>query len=116
FVFAAAFLWSTGGLFIKWNDLSGLALSCFRSFFAVLTVALITRHEGFGINRLTAVASVLYAVLLILFVLATKETTAANAIFLQTPPPVYSPLSDRRLSRRKFRHRNWVGFWVCVGG
>ncbi len=27
FVLAAAFLWSTGGLFIKWNTLSGLELS-----------------------------------------------------------------------------------------
>src|SRR5215216_3679654 len=89
FVLAAALLWSTGGLFIKWTSLSGLELSCWRSFFAILTVALLTRREGFGINKITAIASVLYAVLLILFVLATKTTTAANAIFLQYTAPVY---------------------------
>src|SRR3954467_11765137 len=83
YVFAAALLWSTGGLFIKWTSLSGLELSFCRSFFAAITVAIVTRHEGFGINRITGMASILYAVLLILFVLATKETTAANAIFLQ---------------------------------
>ena len=83
FVLAAALLWSTGGLFIKWTSLSGLELSFCRSFFAAITVAIVTRHEGFGLNRVTAFASALYAVLLILFVLATKETTAANAIFLQ---------------------------------
>ena len=80
FVLAAALLWSTGGLFIKWTDLSGFELSFGRSLFAAITVAVFTRHEGFGLNRLTAVASVLYAVLLLLFVLATKQTTAANAI------------------------------------
>ena len=84
FVFAAALLWSTGGLFIKWTALSGLELSCYRSFFALIAVAVFTRREGFGLNRLMAVASLLYAVLLILFVLATKETTAANAIFLKS--------------------------------
>src|SRR5258705_6524888 len=82
FVLAAALLWSTGGLFIKWTALSGLELSFGRAFFAAITVALLTRHEGFGLNGVTAAASVLYAVLLLLFVLATKETTAANAIFL----------------------------------
>jgi hypothetical protein len=50
FVFAAAFLWSTGGLFIKWNTLSGLELSFGRSLFAMITIAIITRREGFGIN------------------------------------------------------------------
>ena len=51
FVVAAALLWSTGGLFIKWTSLSGLALSFWRSFFAAFTVAIFTRHEGFEIGR-----------------------------------------------------------------
>src|SRR5437870_11321006 len=88
-VLAAAILWSTGGLFIKWTSLSGLELSFGRSLCAAITVALFTRREGFGLNRVTALASLLYAALLLLFVLATKETTAANAIFLQYTAPVY---------------------------
>src|SRR5688500_20349317 len=78
FVVAAAVLWSTGGLFIKWTTVSGLELSFGRSLLAAVTVAIFTRHEGFGLNRVTAVASVLYAALLVLFVLATKQTTAAD--------------------------------------
>ncbi|HZE62798.1 MAG TPA: EamA family transporter, partial [Pyrinomonadaceae bacterium] len=89
FVLAAAVLWSTGGLFIKWVTLSGLELSFGRSLLAAITVAIFTRREGFGLNLVTALASVLYAALLLLFVLATKETTAANAIFLQYTAPVY---------------------------
>ena len=116
FVFAAAFLWSTGGLFIKWTTLSGLELSCWRSFFAILTVAFFTRHEGFGINRLTAVASFLYAVLLILFVLATKTTTAANAIFLQYTAPVYLLILELIIYKEKFRSRDLFTVLVCVGG
>ena len=116
FVLAAALLWSTGGLFIKWTSLSGLELSFCRSFFAAITVAIVTRHEGFGINRVTAMASVLYAVLLILFVLATKETTAANAIFLQYTAPVYLLVLEPLIYKEKFRSRDLITVLVCVGG
>jgi len=116
FVFAAAVLWSTGGLFIKWVSLSGLELSCWRSFFAIFTVAFFTRHEGFGLNRITAIASVLYAALLILFVLATKETTAANAIFLQYTAPVYLLILEPIVYKEKFRSRDLMTVLVCVGG
>ena len=116
FVFAAAFLWSTGGLFIKWTTLAGLELSFWRSFFAIFTVAFFTRHEGFGLNRLTAVASVLYAVLLILFVMATKTTTAANAIFLQYTAPVYLFILEPIIYKEKFRSRDLLTVLVCLGG
>ena len=116
FVLAAALLWSTGGLFIKWTSLSGLELSFCRSFFAAISVAILTRHEGFGINRVTAFASVLYAVLLILFVLATKETTAANAIFLQYTAPVYLLILEPLIYKEKFRSRDLITVLVCIGG
>jgi len=116
FVLAAALLWSTGGLFIKWVSLSGLELSFCRSFFAIFTVAFFTRHEGFGLNRITGIASVLYAVLLILFVLATKETTAANAIFLQYTAPVYLLILEPIIYKEKFRSRDLITVLVCLGG
>ena len=116
FVLAAALLWSTGGLFIKWVSLSGLELSCWRSLFAIVTVAFFTRHEGFGLNRITAVASVFYALLLILFVLATKETTAANAIFLQYTAPVYLLILEPIIYKEKFRSRDLITVLVCLGG
>jgi drug/metabolite transporter (DMT)-like permease len=116
FVFAAAFLWSTGGLFIKWTTISGLELSCYRSFFAMITVAIFTRHEGFGLNRLMAATSVLYAVLLILFVLATKSTTAANAIFLQYTSSVYVLILEPIIYKEKFRARDLITVAVCLGG
>ncbi len=116
FVLAAALLWSTGGLFIKWTSLSGLELSCFRSFFALLTVALFTRHEGFGLNGITAAAAILYAVLVILFVMATKQTTAANAIFLQYTAPVYLLILEPVVYKEKFRKRDLVTVLVCVAG
>ena len=116
FVFAAAFIWSSGGLFIKWTTLSGLELSFCRSFFAIFTVAFFTRHEGFGLNKLMFAASVLYAVLLILFVLATKQTTAANAIFLQYTAPVYVLILEPLIYKEKFRSRDLITVLICLGG
>jgi drug/metabolite transporter, DME family len=115
-VLAAAIIWSTGGLFIKWTTLSGLELSFGRSFLAAITVALFTRREGFGLNRITLIASVLYAALLLLFVLATKETTAANAIFLQYTAPLYVLVLEPIFYKEKFRQRDLITVIFCVIG
>jgi drug/metabolite transporter, DME family len=115
-VLAAAIIWSTGGLFIKWTTLSGLELSFGRSFLAAITVALFTRREGFGLNRITLIACVLYAALLLLFVLATKETTAANAIFLQYTAPLYVLVLEPIFYKEKFRQRDLITVIFCVIG
>jgi drug/metabolite transporter (DMT)-like permease len=115
-VLGAAILWSTGGLFIKATQLSAFELSFGRSFLAAITIALLTRGEGFGINRISAVTSILYAALLILFVLATKLTTAANAIFLQYTAPVYVLLLEPLFYKEKFRSRDLAVVAACVAG
>lgn len=109
-------LWSTGGLFIKWTKLSGLELSFGRSLLAAITVAIFTRREGFGLNKVTALASVLYAALLLLFVLATKQTTAANAIFLQYTAPVYLLVFEPLFYKEKFRSTDLIVVIACVAG
>lgn len=115
-VLAAALLWSTGGLFIKWTTLSAFELSFGRSLLAALTVAIFTRREGFGINRLTALTSVLYAALLLLFVVATKWTTAANAIFLQYTAPIYVLLLEPIFYKEKFRASDLAVVVACMVG
>jgi drug/metabolite transporter (DMT)-like permease len=102
----AAILWSTGGLFIKATHLSAFELSFRRSLLAAITIAILTRGEGFGINKITAITSILYAALLILFVAATKLTTAANAIFLQYTAPVYVLILEPLFYKEKFRLRD----------
>ena len=112
----AAILWSTGGLFIKATSLSGTELSFGRSLLAAITVAIFTWREGFGLNRVTTLASSLYATLLLLFVLATKRTTAANAIFLQYTAPVYVLVLEPLLYKEKFRPRDFVTVAACMVG
>src|SRR5437870_5403291 len=115
-VLGAAILWSTGGLFIKATHLSAYELSFGRSLLAAITIVIFTRREGFGINRISAVTSILYAALLILFVLATKLTTAANAIFLQYTAPVYVLILEPLFYKEKFRARDFMTVAACVAG
>src|SRR5437763_5495196 len=116
FVIAAALLWSTGGLFIKATPLGALELSFGRSLLAALTVALLTRREGFRVNALTLAASVLYAALLLLFVIANKLTTAANAIFLQYTAPVDGLLLEPLMFKERFRRQDLFVVAACVCG
>lgn len=116
FVLAAALLWSTGGLFIKATPLGALELSFGRSLLAALTVAVLTRREGFRLNFMTLVASVLYAALLVLFVVANKLTTAANAIFLQYTAPVYVLVLEPLIFKERFRPADLFVVGACVAG
>ncbi len=115
-VLGAAILWSTGGLFIKATSLSAFELSFGRSLLAAITIAIVTRREGFGLNRVSAITSILYAALLLLFVLATKLTTAANAIFLQYTAPVYVLILEPLFYKERFRRRDLITVAACVGG
>src|SRR2546430_7928194 len=115
-VLGAAILWSTGGLFIKATHLSAIELSFGRSLLAAITIAVFTRREGLGVNRISAITSLLYAALLLLFVLATKLTTAANAIFLQYTAPVYVLILEPIFYKEKFRSCDLVTVAACVAG
>jgi drug/metabolite transporter (DMT)-like permease len=115
-VLGAAILWSTGGLFIKATHLSAFEISFGRSLLAAITIIFFTRREGLGLNRISAITSLLYAALLILFVMATKLTTAANAIFLQYTAPVYVLILEPIFYKEKFRARDFITVAACVGG
>lgn len=115
-VLAAALLWSTGGLFIKWIQLSAFELTFGRSLLAALVVAYFTRREGFGLNAMTILTSLLYAGLLILFVIATKLTTATNAIFLQYTAPIYVLILEPLFYKEKFRRADLVTVAACIAG
>jgi drug/metabolite transporter (DMT)-like permease len=115
-VLGAALLWSTGGLFIKWTTLSAFELTFGRSLLAALTVAFFTRREGFRPNTMTILTSLLYAGLLLLFVIATKLTTAANAIFLQYTAPIYVLILEPLFYKEKFRRADMIAVAACIIG
>lgn len=112
----AVFLWSTGGLFIKLTTLDAYQVTFFRSLFAAVTVILITRKDGLKINAFGIFASLIYALLLFLFVWATKKTTAANAIFLQYTAPIYILILGPFIIGEKFHWRDLITVVVVLFG
>jgi drug/metabolite transporter (DMT)-like permease len=64
-------------------------------------------------SRSVAGTAVVYAATLVLFVGATKLTTAASAIFLQSTAPVYVALLGPFLLGERFRARD-IGFLAAV--
>ena len=116
FVLMAVLLWSSGGLFIKLTTLDAYQVTFFRSLLAGITVLLLKRKSGLRINGFGLIVSCIYATLLFLFVWATKQTTAANAIFLQYTAPVYILVLAPFVIGEKFRFRDLFTVICCIGG
>jgi drug/metabolite transporter (DMT)-like permease len=88
-ILAAATLWSTAGAAIKLCGLSGWQINFGRSAVAALFIAAIIPSARRRPDRGMAWVSVAYAFTVLLFVLANKATTSANAIFLQDTAPLW---------------------------
>ena len=115
-VFLTAILWSSGGLFIKLISLDSMELSFFRCAIAAVVFALMFRKRILKLNRLALLNSFAYAAVLILFVIATKTTTAANAIFLQSTAPIYVLIFEPLLTKTKWERINIITIVVCFLG
>ncbi|HZH03127.1 MAG TPA: EamA family transporter, partial [Myxococcaceae bacterium] len=89
FILAAVVLWSTGGAAIKLCGLSGWQVACGRSWVAAAALLALLPSSRRRPDRRGWGVAVAYAATVLLFVLATKLTTAANAIFLQYTAPLY---------------------------
>jgi drug/metabolite transporter, DME family len=115
-VLIAVFLWSTGGLFIKLTTLDAYQVTFFRSLLAAITVLLWTRKDGLKIDAFGILNTIIYALLLFLFVWATKKTTAANAIFLQYTAPIYILILAPFVIGEKFHLRDLITVVVVLAG
>jgi len=102
-IFTAAILFSTGGAAIKACSLSSWAVAGFRSGIAAAVLYVLLPGARRGWTRRTFLIGVAYAATLILFVLANKSTTSANAIFLQSTAPLYLLLLGPLVLREPIR-------------
>lgn len=115
-VLFAVLLWSTGGLFIKSTTLDAFAVNAGRSLFAAITVAVFTYKKGLKLDKFTILTSILYAGTLSCFVYANKNTTAANAIFLQYTAPIYILVLSPFILKEKFSYKDLITVVVCLAG
>ena len=116
FILLAVLLWSTGGVFIKLTELDAFSVNAGRSLFAALTVAVFTYRKGLKLDLFTFLTSLLYAGTLSCFVYANKNTTAANAIFLQYTAPIYILILAPFILKEKFRASDLLTVIICLAG
>lgn len=86
---AAAFLFSTGGAAIKAITMTPWQIASFRSGIAALALAIFVPDGRRRWRWSLLPVAAAYAATLVAFTLATKLTTSANAIFLQSTAPLY---------------------------
>jgi len=113
-VLLAAALFSTGGAAIKAVNLSSWQIACFRSGIAAVALLLFAREARSGWSRRTLPVGLAYAATVLLFVSATRLTTSANAIFLQSTAPLYILLLSPWLLHERVT-RGDVAFMLAVG-
>ena len=116
FVVGAALFWSFGGLWIKLVEMNGLAVAGGRSAIAAALVWMYMRGARPRMTREMLLGAVAYAGTVIFFVLANKNTTAANAILIQYTAPVYVALLSSRMLRERIGRLDWLTIVVVIGG
>ncbi len=115
-VAAAALLWSTGGLAIKWIPLPPLNIVFHRAWIASLTLIVLLRPKKIRPTPAFLFACATYAGMIITFVVATKWTTAANAIFLQDSGIVWVLIFSPLVAGEAIDRRDVAAVAACLGG
>lgn len=113
---ATAVFWSFGGLLIKLISWSPMAIAGGRSALAAGVMLFVIRRHHLNCSFDQVGGSVCYAVNVILFVVATKMTTAANAIFLQYTAPVYVAILGAYFLKEKVTSLEWLTIVAAIFG
>jgi len=91
-IFGSAVLFSTGGVAIKWLSFGAWQVAALRALFGVLGVWWLVPGPVTMWRWSVVLTGVAQGSSMLLFVLANKTTTAANAIFLQSAAPLFIPV------------------------
>lgn len=113
-----AFLWSTGGIFIKLIPWSPFAIAGMRSLISAAVVFLYMRKRGIALRicRESLLSGFFMAGIFLFFVIANKLTTAANAIVLQFTSPVFMLILGALFLHKKCRRGDVIAVGVTLFG
>ncbi len=113
---ATALCWSLGGLLIKSVEWPPLAVAGGRGFIAAAFLAVFAPRFHFTWSAAQIGGAIAYAATTILFVTATKLTTAANAILLQYTAPVWIALFGSWFLGERATRADWLTIATVFSG
>lgn len=117
FLLLTAVLWSLGGVLIKWVNWNPVAIAGTRSLIGAALIWMVFRRElRFTWTFDLIGGAVAYAGTVVLFVIANKLTTAANAILLQYTAPIYVALFSPWFLGERADRRDWLTLLVMLCG
>ncbi len=111
-----AVLWSTSGFLVKLIHWSPINIAAARSLIALPVVWLAVRTVRFRWSLFQLAAAGAYAGTVVFFVLATKMTTAANAIVLQYSAPLYVAILSAWIVGEKPTVFDWMSVLIVCAG
>ncbi len=109
YLLLTAFGWSLAGVLFKWVDWPPLAAGGGRGLVsAVFLLAVCGRNLHFTWSPVQIGAAIMYAGCTVLFAMANKLTTAANAILLQYTAPMWIALFSAWLLHERTTRADWL--------
>jgi drug/metabolite transporter (DMT)-like permease len=111
-----AALWSLGGILIKFVSLNPIAIAGMRSLIAAIIILFFIKKPDFRFTPIKVASAFVYAATVMTFVIATKLTTAANAIVLQYTAPIYVAFFGAVFLKEKVRWYDILTILFVFGG
>lgn len=112
----AALFWSLGGLLVKNVEWPALAIAGGRGLLAAAFLFFTHRQLRFRLSLIQWLAAGSYAGMTLCFVLATKLTTAANAILLQYTAPIWIALLGTWILGERASRADWIAIVAVLIG
>nr|AGO88029.1 DUF6 transmembrane protein [uncultured bacterium 122006-I05] len=111
-----ALLWSTGGFLVKGIQWHPVAITGMRSLIAAAVILIAIRKPKLTWSLPQLGGAVCYAGTVILYVIANKLTTAANAVLLMYTAPIYVIIFGPWFLKEKASRRDWLAVGAVMVG
>ena len=111
-----ALLWSTGGFLVKSIQWHPVAITGMRSLIAAAVILIAIRKPELTWSLPQLGGAVCYAGTVILYVIANKLTTAANAVLLMYTAPIYVIIFGPWFLKEKASRRDWLAVGAVMVG
>lgn len=116
YILLTAFLWSIGGILIKYIPMGAIAINASRSVIAFIFFIIYRKSWKIKLNKTIMLAALSLVLTNLLYVTANKMTTAANAIVLQYTAPIFVLIWDCLYQKRAPKKYQYLVVGMAFAG